>query len=142
MLLSERIAEIEATGASVLVQQKKKVAADKVVVDLYVFHAPVDGVRQTEKVKVFVSNLDEKGEAADYIDKLPAPLVVKDEETPIGTDEQILNATGLKWLNYQIVQKENIAYVTGYASLSAKETVIQNWIVQVEKGALVAYEQK
>lgn len=141
MTLQERIAELELAGSSVLVQGIKRLTDTQHVADLYVFLPAVDGVRKTEKVKIYIQSYETVDEAADFIDKKPSVLVVNDV-TPIGTDEDLLAATAVKWLKYEVSHQADHAIVSGYVSLSEKESVMQSWIIKSDKGVLVAYQQK
>jgi hypothetical protein len=142
MKLLDRIQELEQAGASVLVQAQKQIGEGKFLVDLYVFLPAINGLRKTEKAKLFVDNAGSENETADYLDSVPSILVAIVEPTPIATEEALLAATEVKWIKYDIAHTGDSAVVSGIVSLSEKEAVSQSWIVAEEKGALVAYQQK
>jgi hypothetical protein len=142
MNFNDRIAELVNAGASIFIQNEKVLTDGKKIYDLYTFLPAVDDVRKTERFKMFVDFAGTENEVADYIDSKPSILITPTTPTPIGTDQQIVDATAVKWVKYEIMHQEGQATVNGYVSLSEKEVVYQSWIVQSEKGVLTAYQQK
>jgi hypothetical protein len=142
MTLTERITELAGLSVTAIISQTVGYDAHGIVV-LNLYFPAVDGVRQFEQAKLFVESIGTAQEKADYISKKPSVFASPDvEPTPIGTDAEILAATGRTWVKYEIKHTESEAYVTGYVSLMAGEVIQEIWIVQDSGKGLVAFQQK